>query len=269
MVSSDRAPQRLVAYLRISTDTQKENTSLEVQYEKIEQYCQFSGQTMAFCAWDIETASGARRRRGLETALDMIYRNEADGLICLKLDRFARNTIEGLKIATELKKLGKQLVILNLNLDSNTPIGECIFTILLAFAQLEHATIKERITSGKDKIRDHGGYVEGRPPYGYMAVKCVTTGKKLVARHPEQYPWLEQIKRWHDSAWSYQDIAKELNRIGVPTQSGRRWYSASVNSMLNRRSQLADWAEELHERDSDCSEIEVAREWQQCEDSAS
>lgn len=238
---------RLVAYLRISTDGQRENSSLPVQYERIEKFCAFSGHEIVFCARDVETASGKRKRHGLELALNMLREGTADGLICLKLDRYARNVIEGLRIAQELKERGKQLILINENLDTSSPVGECIFTILLAFAQLEHATIKERITSGKEKVRRDGGYLEGRPPYGYMASKD-ERGKKMLVRHPEQYPWLVRIIRWRDLGWTYRRIADELNHLAIPTQSGGQWLLESVYSMLRHR-KLAEWAEgNNHER---------------------
>lgn len=240
---------KLVAYLRISTDGQRENTSMDTQYERIAAYCAYNRHDIMLVAHDVETASGKKRRPGLELALEQIYNGHADGLICLKLDRFARSTIEGLKIAAELRHRGKQLVLLNENLDTSNAVGECIFTILLAFAQLEHATIVDRCASGKDKVRERRGYVEGMPPFGYMASKD-EYGNKVVIRHPEQYAWRKQIFAWRAEGWSQKRIADELNSLAVTSRGGGIWYQSTVRHLFNH-TRLAEWAEELYERNQE------------------
>ncbi len=144
---------KLVAYARVSTDPQRENTSLSWQRERIEAYCKFAGHELVSFVEEVESASGKTRRPLLDAALKKAQSAEADGFICAKLDRLAPNTKQGLDIATDLRQGGKQLVIVDLNLDTSTPIGQCIYTVLLSFAQLERDTIVERIMAGKEKVR--------------------------------------------------------------------------------------------------------------------
>lgn len=89
-----------------------------------------------------------------------------DELICCKLDRFARNAEDGLRIVRQLMDRGIIIRILNIAngqpLD-NSPMGQLVFTILLAFAQFERALILERTAAGKAIARTKEGYHEGRP----------------------------------------------------------------------------------------------------------
>lgn len=237
---------KLVAYLRVSTEGQRENTSMEAQYERIAAYCAFQGHEMFLICRDVETATGKKKRHGLELALQQIYDGHADGLICLKLDRFARSTVEGLKIAAELKQRGKQLVLINEALDTTNAVGECIFTILLAFAQLEHATIRERVRSGRDKVKERDGYTEGSAPFGYRNAKD-EDGNKILERDPYEYPWRQQIVRWREAGWGLRTIANELNRLDVKLKYGKKWYPASIRNML-LHTKMVEWAERVHER---------------------
>lgn len=225
---------RLVSYCRVSSEMQRDNTSLEVQQEKIEQYCAFSGHELVASFADAASASGKKIRPQFQAALWEVYSGEADGIICMKLDRFARSTIEGLEVAAELKRREKQLVILDLNLDTSTPIGECVFSVLLAFAELERETINERTRAGQRAVRDAGGYSAGCPPYGWDAL-----GKSLVPNLDEQRVRSMIVDWSKDGRQTPSWIAKELNRLGIPAKRGGIWYPSSVQKILVRRLKLA------------------------------
>ncbi len=74
-----------------------------------------------------------------------------------KLDRLARNTKDLLEIAEKIKKAGATLNILDLKIDTSSPVGELILTVLGACAQLEVSTIRARTKAGIAAYRAKGG----------------------------------------------------------------------------------------------------------------
>lgn len=87
-----------------------------------------------------------------------------DTLYVTKLDRFARTAGEGSTLVKELVKRGVIVNIINMGKADNTPMGNLLVTILLAFAEYERDMIIERTQSGKAIAREKGIRVDGRPP---------------------------------------------------------------------------------------------------------
>ena len=86
-----------------------------------------------------------------------------DVLVVTKLDRFCRNTKEGLEWVERFLENGISVHILNMGLIDNSPTGKLILTIFLAFAEFERAMILERTSEGKEIARQREDYREGRP----------------------------------------------------------------------------------------------------------
>ncbi|MCS6132643.1 recombinase family protein [Clostridium botulinum] len=87
-----------------------------------------------------------------------------DTLVVTKLDRLARNTVEGIEIVQQLFNKGAAVHVLNVGLLENTSMGKFFLTTLLAVAEMERNTILERTQAGKEIARTKEGYKEGRPP---------------------------------------------------------------------------------------------------------
>jgi DNA invertase Pin-like site-specific DNA recombinase len=86
-----------------------------------------------------------------------------DKLVVTKLDRLARNVIEGIEAIRALFAKGVKVHVLNVGLLENSMMGHFFLTILLAVAALERDTIIERTQAGKEIARTKKGYTEGRP----------------------------------------------------------------------------------------------------------
>ena len=88
---------------------------------------------------------------------------ENDILVVSKLDRFARNTVEGIKVVEQLFVKKVAIHILNIGLLEDTPMGRFFLTTMLAVAELERNMIVERTQTGKELARLRYDYKEGRP----------------------------------------------------------------------------------------------------------
>ena len=86
-----------------------------------------------------------------------------DILVVSKLDRFARNTVEGIKVVEKLFSKQIAIHILNIGLLEDTPMGGFFLTTMLAVAELERNMIVERTQTGKELARLRQDFKEGRP----------------------------------------------------------------------------------------------------------
>lgn len=109
--------------------------------------------------------SGARASRPeFGRAVDALV--SGDTLVITTLDRLGRSTQNMLAFADELRGKGAGLRVLNLGggaVDTSTPMGSMLFTIMAALAQMEHEIKSERITDSINKRKAAGHNLGGRP----------------------------------------------------------------------------------------------------------
>ena len=86
-----------------------------------------------------------------------------DTLVVTKLDRLARNTVEGIEVIESLFAKGVKVHVLNVGLLENTTMGRFFLTTMLAVAEMERNLIIERTQEGRAIARQREDYKEGRP----------------------------------------------------------------------------------------------------------
>ena len=131
-----------VGYARVSSYGQ----SLEVQLEKL------AGCDRVFS----EKVSGrsAEAREELQNCLQWV--RDGDVLVVTKLDRLARSTRDLLNIASALDAKGVTLLVLDQQIDTGTPTGKLLFTMLGAIAEFENDIRKDRQSQGVALARRNG-----------------------------------------------------------------------------------------------------------------
>ena len=106
----------------------------------------------------------ARDATQFDRALDALM--EGDTLVITTLDPLGRSTQNILAFADELRSRGAGLRVQNLgggDVDTATPMGSMLFTIMAALAQMEHEIKHERVTDSIVKRRQAGKDLGGRP----------------------------------------------------------------------------------------------------------
>lgn len=220
---------KLVGYCRVSSDSQADNTSLPEQRRKIEAYCAAFGHELVDVYTEVGSGKDAKTRPEFQRALQTV-RDGADGIIATKLDRIARNTRDVLTLVEEvLQPLDKALVILDLNVDTSSPTGRMILTIMAAVAQLERDVINERTSGGRRAKAEAGGYAHGAPKYGMKAADGA-----LVPDEREQ-EIIDLIRRHRKAGKSTREIASWLNSNGFSTKRGKLWQSAQISTILKSK----------------------------------
>lgn len=143
-------------YARVSSKKQaKDGNSLEAQEQTIHE--RYPG-----CKVWKEAYTGSKTNRKVFNEV-LGNLKAGDILVVTKLDRFCRNTKEGLECIEKLLGQGISVHILNMGLIDNSPTGKLILTIMLAFAEFERSMILERTSEGKEIARQKEGYRDGRP----------------------------------------------------------------------------------------------------------
>lgn len=141
----------LIGYARTSTE---------------EQVAGFDAQVSALMAEGCERVfqeqvSSVAERVQLEQAIS--FARSGDVFMVTKLDRLARNTQHLLEIAERLEAKGVSLKVLNFGLDTSTPTGKLMLTMLGAVGQFEREIMLERQKEGVAKAKAEGKY-KGRKP---------------------------------------------------------------------------------------------------------
>lgn len=144
----------IYGYMRVSTAGQMRGNSLEEQ----ERLLRLNGATELY--QDAFTGTRTDRPNFIKLLETL---EEDDTLMITKLDRFARNTSEGLRVVQYLLARGVKVHILNMGTIDNTPTGKLILTVMLAFAEFERDMILQRTAEGKAIARTKDDFVEGRP----------------------------------------------------------------------------------------------------------
>jgi len=107
--------------------------------------------------------SGAKERRPeLDRLMRDAKRKQFDAAVVWRFDRFARSTAHLLAALASFQKLHIDFVSLMESIDTSTPVGKMVFTILGAVAEMERSLIRERVQAGIERAKRQGKHL-GRP----------------------------------------------------------------------------------------------------------
>jgi DNA invertase Pin-like site-specific DNA recombinase len=149
---------RAALYLRVSTADQKP----DLQDDGLRAYATRAGLEVVRDYCDV-AVSGRREGRPQLNALMTAARNhEIDCVLVWKFDRFARSTRHLLTALEEFDHLGVRFVSVQDQVDTDSPMGRAMFTIIGAMAELESSLISERVTAGMRAAEARGKHL-GRP----------------------------------------------------------------------------------------------------------
>lgn len=145
----------IYGYCRVSSKGQLDNNSFEQQETEI-----LNKYENAIIIKEQFTGTTTDRPKFNELIESL---QKDDILVVSKLDRLARNTVEGIEIVEKLFNKGVSVHVLNVGLLENTTMGRFFLTTLLAVAEMERNMIIERTQNGKAIAKTKPGFKEGRP----------------------------------------------------------------------------------------------------------
>jgi DNA invertase Pin-like site-specific DNA recombinase len=151
---------RTALYARISTSNNGQ--SPEMQLRELREYCERRGWTVAGEYVDTGISGAKDRRPELDRLMADAHKRRFDVVAVWKFDRFARSVSHLLRALDTFRVLGIEFVSLSESLDTATPTGRMVFTVLGAVAELERSLIAERVRAGLRNARAKGRKL-GRP----------------------------------------------------------------------------------------------------------
>jgi DNA invertase Pin-like site-specific DNA recombinase len=149
---------RIAIYARVSTKDQ----SCELQLRDLRAYCAARGFEAFHEYVDVGQSGAKDSRPELNKLMDDARKRQFDAIVVWRFDRFARSTKHLLLALEEFRSLGIQFISYQENIDTSSPLGQALFTIVSAVAQLERDLIRERVSAGIRNARENGKRF-GRP----------------------------------------------------------------------------------------------------------
>jgi DNA invertase Pin-like site-specific DNA recombinase len=206
-------------YVRVSTSRQAdEGMSLDAQEDRLRAQAAALGySSVRVVREEGRSGKSIKGRPAMVECLELLNAGEAVALIGAKLDRISRNTRDLLAIVDAADKHQWRLVVLDVNLDTATPVGRMVLTILEAVAEMERNRIAERQADSHAERRRRG------------QVWGVTHGPRSELPSDVR----ERIVSERGAGGSLRSIAAGLNTGHVPTvRQGARWHPSTIAHVL-------------------------------------
>lgn len=219
----DRTGLAVVGYIRVSTRGQAASgLGIDAQRDALTRWATAEG-----VALEIHEDAGRSRKagnlenrgEGIAAALVAVRTGKASGLVAAKVDRLGSGS-DVVALAEEAKRDGWRLVVLDIGLDTASPTGMLVLTVLAGVSAFERERIATRNREWKHQARVRGTH---RGAHAHDR----TVADRIIALRDAPQPM------------TYRAIAATLDAEGVATAKGAAWQAASVRSVeITRRREI-------------------------------
>jgi DNA invertase Pin-like site-specific DNA recombinase len=168
-----KTEKRVGIYARCSTSDQ----STDMQLNDLEQYSKERGFKIYRIYKDNGVSGTKESRPALNALMNDAKKRKFDVVLVWRFDRFARSTKHLISALYEFRNLGIDFISYQENIDTSSPLGEAIFTIISAMAKLERDIIAERVKGGLRRAQANGKRL-GRPKSDVNTDKIVEYRKQ-------------------------------------------------------------------------------------------
>ncbi len=222
---------RVAAYCRVSTEQEEQLGSFENQ---VQYYTKLIAENPKYISAGIfadEGISGTstKKRNGFLSMMKACRKGEVDLVITKSISRFARNTIDCLRYARELRQLGIPVLFEKENIQTDDASGELLFTILSSLAQEESRNISENTQWG---IRSR--FKQGIPHLNtnhFLGYDKDEQGNLTI--NQSQAKTVRRIFTEYMEGYTESEIARHLIKDNIPGITGKAiWPSQTIHRML-------------------------------------
>ena len=229
---------RTAAYCRVSTTSDTQDGSFEVQCEYYEKLIK-NDPDMEFVGVYGDHGKSGRAMRGRKELNRLIKDCEAgkiDLVLTKSISRFARNMLECVETIRHLRELGVTVRFEKEKLDTETMGGELMLGILATIAQEESNSISMNLSWSRQK------HVEKGQPWDTARYGFVSVGKEHrweVVEHEAEV--VRQAFYIAGMRYTYGEIAEELTRMEKEDGNGRIWNKAPVVNLLRSETYIGNY----------------------------
>lgn len=224
---------KVLGYIRVSTLTQTDNTSIAEQKKAIRQFCKLNKYDLVEIFEDSDSGRKANRD-GFREMLDRLKANNMDGIVALRIDRLFR----GVQPMAELFKLveqKKKFIHTTDGVDTRQPVGNYLAKQLGLIGELESRHIAERLYSGRmayflqtGKTGKGNKNTTGYAPFGFDW----QNGK--LGQDKDKLELVKKAYKLYVDGWSIGTIARALSEISR-TRNGNRFSKQGLRKTLKSR----------------------------------
>ena len=238
--------KKVVAYCRVSTDSDEQLNSLSNQVKHYQRLFQKSEYIPANCGMYYTRENGKetikhipsifadegisgtklKNREAFKYMIQCAYRKEFDIIYVKNIQRWARSVSDGSKILKDLKVVGVKVIFEDGNL--NNFDHEMVINVLLSTAQEESRAKSKAVQFGIRKAQEDGKYTSAEP-YGYFKQDG------FLQRNEEELKIVKEIFELYNKGWGGTKISKHLNTKNIPTQKGKKWSQIQIYNIINNK----------------------------------
>lgn len=231
--------QRVAAYCRVSTNSEEQLNSYAAQKNY---YTQKIGENPD---WEMAgvfadegiTGTSMKKRAEFNRMIAACKRGRIDMILTKSASRFARNTVDCLKVIRELKAMGIAVIFEKENINTLTESSEFLITLFSSFSQAESESMGKNIVLGmRQSMR------EGKIPFQYsrtLGYRKGADGKPEI--DPDEAETVRLIYARYLEGRSLGDIQRELEEKNIPTAEGiQGWSRQVIQNILTNEKYIGD-----------------------------
>jgi len=227
MIKSSK--QNVIAYLRVSTRSQEDNLSFDVQESKIQFYCNMNDLNIIDTIKEV-ASGGGMERDGIKSIISLVARRDSlpfriDGIVVHTIDRLTRSLSDYKEMQELMFNSANNIRLHTVSGGGLVPPTSKVLIEKIKQSECELNMIKVRTKLALDLKRAMGQPL-GRPRYGFK----YCNGELVKVPHEQEV--IGMAIKWRTSGYTLKRICLELAREGKTTRAGKVFSAGAMSRML-------------------------------------
>ncbi|NLP23206.1 MAG: recombinase family protein [Syntrophomonadaceae bacterium] len=230
---------RVAAYCRVSTETEEQNSSYEVQVAHYTEFIKKNAkwEFAGIFADDGISGTNTKKREEFNRMIEECMEGNIDLVITKSISRFARNTLDCLKYIRQLKDKNISVYFEKENINTTDAKGEVLLTIMASLAQQESQSLSQNVKLGL-QYRYQQGKVQVNHKR-FMGYTKDEDGNLIIV--PEEAEIIKRIYREYLEGKSLTGIGRELEKDGILTAANKsKWRPETIKKILQNEKYIGD-----------------------------
>lgn len=231
---------RVAYYARVSTNNEEQETSFQTQKEYYEEKIRNHDNWVLVNGYADKGISGTNtnKREQFKQMIEDCKAGKIDLILTKSISRFARNTLDTLKIVRDLQRINVSVLFEKENINTATQDCEMLLTIFSSAAQEESRNLSENVKWALKAKFERGEIM--MCTNRFLGLDRDENGDLVI--NEEQAKVVRLIAMLYLSGLSWEDIARELDRRGIKTVTGKDHWNASTIGSILRNEKYAGYA---------------------------
>ncbi|MBQ5676278.1 MAG: recombinase family protein [Lachnospiraceae bacterium] len=230
---------KVAAYCRVSTDSDEQATSYEMQVEHYTEYITKNPEweLVDIYADDGISGTNTKKREEFNRMIEDCMAGKIDMIITKSISRFARNTLDCLQYIRKLKDKNISVFFEKENINTMDTKGELLLTIMASLAQQESQSLSQNVKMGI-QFRYQAGKVQVNHNR-FLGYTKDEEGNLII--EPEEAEIIKRIYREYLEGASLKDICDSLMADKILTGAGKeKWIPSTVHKILTNEKYIGD-----------------------------